>query len=394
MTARRTIRPSDEDSKSDRQELQLLQRQLAESTLDQHREAIARAESERTQHSLFENMLNSVAHCRVICDASGQAVDLEFLRVNRAFAEASGLTGAAGKRATDLIPDVMVQDPQLLEAFSRIASTGTADRFETELRSRRQWLSISAYSPSPGECVAVFDVITDRKRIEAISRMQGRIMESIASGKPLRAVLESLCLQIEAFDVGTLVSVQLLDEDGITLRHGAAPSLPASFNEAIDGRKIGPDAGSCGSAAYTGKPVTVEDIGTDPLWERFRELAVTHGLRACWSTPIVDHASSVVGTFALYRREPWRPRPYQDRIVAMATHAAAVAIGRHHEEQLLRKLSLAVDQSAESMVITDLAGNIEYVNDAFTRISGYTRAEVVGKKPAILRSGRTPDETY
>ena len=138
----------------------------------------------------------------------------------------------------------------------------------------------------------------------------------------------------------------------------------------------------------------MEDIGTDPLWEEFRELAVTHGLRACWSTPIVDHAGSVVGTFALYRREPWRPRPYQDRIVAMATHAAAVAIGRHHEEQLLRKLSLAVDQSAESIVITDLAGNIEYVNDAFTRISGYTRAEVVGKKPAILRSGRTPDETY
>ncbi len=219
-------------------------------------------------------------------------------------------------------------------------------------------------------------------------------MESIASGKPLRAVLESLCLQIEAFDAGTLVSVQLLDEDGITLRHGAAPSLPASFNEGIDGRKIGPDVGSCGSAAYTGKPVIVEDIGTDPLWEKFRELAVTHGLRACWSTPIVDHAGSVVGTFALYRREPWRPRPYQDRIVAMATHAAAVAIGRHHEEQLLRKLSLAVDQSAESIVITDLAGNIEYVNDAFTRISGYTRAEAVGKTPAILRSGRTPDETY
>ena len=207
-------------------------------------------------------------------------------------------------------------------------------------------------------------------------------------------MLESLCLQIEAFDAGTLVSVQLLDEDGITLRHGAAPSLPASFNEAIDGRKIGPDVGSCGSAAYTGKPVIVEDIVTDPLWEGFRELAVTHGLRACWSTPILDHAGSVVGTFALYRREPWRPRPYQDRIVAMATHAAAVAIGRHHEEQLLRKLSLAVDQSAESMVITDLAGNIEYVNDAFTRISGYTRAEVVGRKPAILRSGRTPDETY
>ena len=288
----------------------------------------------------------------------------------------------------------MVQDPQLLEAFSRIASTGTADRFETELRSRRQWLSISAYSPSPGECVAVFDVITDRKRIEAISRMQGRIMESIASGKPLRAVLESLCLQIEAFDAGTLVSIQLLDEDGITLRHGAAPSLPASYNDAIDGRKIGPDVGSCGSAAYTGKPVVVEDIGTDPLWERFRELAVTHGLRACWSTPIVDHAGSVVGTFALYRREPWRPRPYQDRVVAMATHAAAVAIGRHHEEQLLRKLSLAVDQSAESIVITDLAGNIEYVNDAFTRVSGYTREEVIGKTPAILRSGRTPDETY
>jgi two-component system, sensor histidine kinase and response regulator len=361
---------------------------------EQRRAAQARAHTEKTYYSLFENMLNALAHCRIVAAADGQACDFEFVGVNRAFVETTGIMDAVGRRVSEIVPSIHQRDPELLAALARVAQTGTPERFEIELHSSGQWLSVSAYSPQRGDCIALFDIITDRKRAEAVSRMQSRFMEMIAAGKSLRDVLQTMSLEIEAFDPGTLVSVLLLDDDGLHLRHGVAPSLPAEYTRAIDGAAIGPEVGSCGTAAYLRKPVIVADIAVDPLWNDYRHLALPHGLRSCWSTPVLDPGGKVLGTFALYRRETWHPRAYQESIVEMATHAASVAIERHKEEQLLRKLSLAVNQSAESIIITGLDGTIEYVNEAFTRVSGYTREDVLGQSPSILRSGKTRPETY
>ena len=107
----------------------------------------------------------------------------------------------------------------------------------------------------------------------------------------------------------------------------AAPSLPREFTQAVDGEPIGPCAGSCGTAAYRGEPVVVEDIATDPLWEKYRAGALQHGLRACWSTPIFDSRGLVLGTFALYFPAPGRPTPSHTRLIEMATYTAAIAIG-------------------------------------------------------------------
>ena len=96
-----------------------------------------------------------------------------------------------------------------------------------------------------------------------------------------------------------LTSILLLE--GSTLRHGAAPNLPPAYCSAIDGSEIGPREGSCGTAAFFGRPVYVTDIDTDPLWADYRELALAHGLRACWSTPIFNDQAAVIGTFAIYR---------------------------------------------------------------------------------------------
>src|SRR5262245_27946203 len=103
---------------------------------------------------------------------------------------------------------------------------------------------------------------------------------------------------VEANAPGLLCSVHLL-EDGC-LRHGAAPSLPDAYNQAVDGVAIGPSVGSCGgAAAYTGRSVVVEDIAADPRWAGYHaELALAYGLRACWSTPIVAAGEEVLGTFA------------------------------------------------------------------------------------------------
>src|SRR5690606_19647358 len=106
--------------------------------------------------------------------------------------------------------------------------------------------------------------------------------------------------EIERQALGLTASVLLLDEDGVHLRHSAKSTLPLSYVQATDGVAIGEGVGSCGTAAWRRAQVIVEDIATDPLWADYRDLALSHGLRACWSTPIVDTAGSVLGTFALY----------------------------------------------------------------------------------------------
>ena len=171
--------------------------------------------------------------------------------------------------------------------------------------------------------------ITAQQRMAGLVAGQMRVLERIVQDEPLDEVLDALARVIEA-ETGSrvLASILLLDADGMHLRHGAAPSLPASYTAAIDGTAIGPRVGSCGTAAYRREPVIVEDIAADPLWEDFRDLALRHGLRACWSTPIVGADGDILGTFALYYTEPCVPRPEDRQAVDLLTRTAAVAIER------------------------------------------------------------------
>jgi PAS domain S-box-containing protein len=166
---------------------------------------------------------------------------------------------------------------------------------------------------------------------------QSFILEKIATGASLSEVLTRLVQLIESQADGMMASILLLDEDGIHLRHGAAPSLPKSYVEAIDGASIGPNAGSCGTAAYLRRPVVVTDTQKDPLWKDYRELAAEHGLRACWSSPIMLHTGQVLGTFAIYYQVPRGPLPNEQRLSEIAMHIASIAIENRRTEQALRK---------------------------------------------------------
>jgi C4-dicarboxylate-specific signal transduction histidine kinase len=128
-----------------------------------------------------------------------------------------------------------------------------------------------------------------------------------------------------------------LDPSANCLRHGASPSLPKTYTEAIDGIVIGPSVGSCGTAAYRAEPVIVSDIATDPLWADYRNLASAHELRACWSTPILSSARRVLGTFATYYREPRSPTPQEHNVIERITHLASIAIEREQGEEVLRQ---------------------------------------------------------
>src|SRR5687767_14877015 len=119
--------------------------------------------------------------------------------------------------------------------------------------------------------------------------------------------LDALVRLLERVRPGMRGSILLLESDGVTLRHGAAPRLPAEYCAAIDGAHIGPAAGSCGTAAYRRERVIVRDIATDPLWADYKHIAEPHGLAACWPTPILDRARQVLGTFAMYYDEPREP---------------------------------------------------------------------------------------
>ena len=178
--------------------------------------------------------------------------------------------------------------------------------------------------------------LTERRRAEGLLLGQKRVLEMIVLGAPLRDTLEELLRAVEAQSSEMLSSILLLDDDGVHVRHSAAPRLPASFVSAIDGSAIGERSGSCGTAAYRRQAVIVEDIETDPLWEDYRGLAAAHGLRACWSTPIFDAERRVLGTFALYFHEPTRPQEKDLRLIDMATQSAAIAITRKREEEALR----------------------------------------------------------
>jgi signal transduction histidine kinase len=162
----------------------------------------------------------------------------------------------------------------------------------------------------------------------------------IARDAPLEETLENLVRVLEAQFAGLLCSVLLLDEDGQHAKHAAAPSLPEPYNKAIDGLRIGPKAGSCGTAMYRREPVVVTDILEDPLWEEYRSVAEPYGFRACWSTPILAHSGKALGSFAMYYREPRSPSPAETRALEMATHLAGIAIERklaREERERLRQ---------------------------------------------------------
>ena len=174
-----------------------------------------------------------------------------------------------------------------------------------------------------------------------------RALELAVADSPLEDSLGELIRAVESTSrTGVLGSILLLDEDGKHLRTGAAPSLPELYSAAIDGGEIGPKAGSCGTAAFTAKPVFVNDIAGDPLWEDYAEFAVACGLRACWSTPILTSRRKLLGTFAMYHREPREATLGDLVLVELVTNTAALIIDRKRAEGLLA--AAAPSQSSSS----------------------------------------------
>jgi PAS domain S-box-containing protein len=217
-------------------------------------------------------------------------------------------------------------------------------------------------------------------------------MTLIAGGNPLSSVLLAIVQAVEAEDPDILCSILLLDDEGRHLLLGAAPGLPDFYNQALDGAEIGPAAGSCGTAAFLGRRVIVEDIQTDPLWADYRNLARLAGqagLAACWSQPIVASGGAVVGTFAIYLRQIRAPDSEDIAFIEAAAELAAIAIDRQRAEETLaaseararqaaeaaretaRDLTTFFDVSLDMLCIRDMRGNFVKLSRAWEDVLGY-----------------------
>ena len=175
---------------------------------------------------------------------------------------------------------------------------------------------------------------TQVKQAQRLMAEHRALLEQIARQAPLAEVLDGMARSVENLvPEEVLASVLLADPDGAHLRHGAAPSLPDFYNQAIDGIAVGDGVGSCGTAAHRREPVITTDITTDPSWQEFRALAEQAGLAACWSMPILARDGALLGTFAMYHRTPRAPQDTDLALIQIFAGTAALAIERHHIEQ-------------------------------------------------------------
>lgn len=229
--------------------------------------------------------------------------------------------------------------------------------------------------------------LTQRRRIETTLRQRteelslynmtlGRIHE----GKTLAAILDDLAREVERIHPEVRCSILLLDADGRHLRHGAAPSLPDFYNQAIDGLAIGEGVGACGTAAQRDKRVVSADIAQDVLWpSRLFDVAQRAGLQSCWSQPIRDATHRVMGTFALYHPYPAMPSEAEVRLLERLSDLAALAIEQTRIQENLRLKDAVLDVSADPTLIADKSGRIVWVNRAFSDLTGYAMDEVMGR---------------
>ena len=275
---------------------------------------------------------------------------IEFL--NRRWFEYTGLS-------MDAVPDwrmaIHPDDlPRLLDVWQKLAASGEPGELEARLRrfdGVYHWFlfRFEPFFDEVGNVIKWYGTntdIDDRKWAEGVLSAEKKILELITGVNSLTTILEALCGLVEEMYSDSLCATLFLDVDGERLRKGVAPHFPAGFIEAIDGVKIGPHVGSCGTAAYRKETVIVSDINTDPLWAAYRDFALGYGLQAGWSTPIFSAAGNVLGTFAVYYREPRSPAPQQRKMIEQFARIASIAIEHARAQQ-------ALDQNEEALLASE-----------------------------------------
>jgi diguanylate cyclase (GGDEF)-like protein/PAS domain S-box-containing protein len=237
-------------------------------------------------------------------------------------------------------------------------------------------------------------VIDRRKRQQVALIERNRVLEKLATGAEFSVILDSLVHYIEELIPEVRGSLLLIDQDKQQLVLGAAPRLPDFYNQAVAGVTIGEGVGSCGTAAHRGETVICSDIQNHPFWQDFSELAQRAKLAACWSEPVKNGRGEVLASLAVYSNSPREPSMEELHRMTEVAHLASIAIESKQREIKLRQTSAVFDNASEGMIITDENTQIIAVNEAFTAITGYSEADIMGLTPAALQSGRQDKAFY
>src|SRR5262245_7692469 len=246
--------------------------------------------------------------------------------------------------AADLVhPDDL---PRVVATWEQ--SVGLGEPYEFEHRLRRadgayRWVQVRGLPvrDAAGRILRWFVLHTDiheRKLAEALLEGERRLLEMVASGGALHVVLDALCRVVEEM-AGGYCGILVIDSSGTRFQRVVAPSLPSSYFEAKPNKSVQADAGPCGMAAATKTEVIVPDVASETRWDpdTWRSVALAHGLRACWSAPIVSRGQQVLGTFALYQGEPGAPDPFHHLVIQRFAHIASIAMERARGEEALRR---------------------------------------------------------
>lgn len=225
---------------------------------------------------------------------------------------------------------------------------GHIDSFEVEMRMNhrsghvifvlsRAFLVNRKSDNKPVRLVGTHIDITERKKSETFNSKNSQVLEMIAIGQPASEIYDAIALMYEDRHLGLRCS--MLELHGSKLMHGGAPSLPKEYCDALHGLEYGPRVGSCGTATYTGKRVIVENIDTDPKWEKIKHLALPHGMRCCWSEPIINSSGKVLGAFGMYYNHPAVPNKEESKDLTSSARLAGIVMERDQSQKLIRTLA-------------------------------------------------------
>lgn len=368
--------------------------------------ALDNFDREQERRHTLEALRANAQHFRAYFERSmlgmaASSADKSILEVNQALCDMLGYT-TAELEGTSWETLSHPDDLESSTHFFQQLVEGAIDDFALEKRFIKKCgetidvhLSVRAIRHTGGGfayAVSVTEDITLRKMAERREHMRKNTLEKVAKGCSLEEIMSHIIETSEAIYPGIICSVLLLDNEGKHLCIGAAPSLPDFYNQAIDNFAIGAQAGSCGAAAYSGKRFFVENIATHPNWKDYRALAAQAGLGSCWSVPIHAASGHVLGTFAMYRKEPSTPSDHEIALIESAANLLGIAIDRVRAEEELQLASSIYLNISEGVLVTDANHKIVACNPAFSRISGYSFDEIQGKEPFLLHSDRNQPE--
>ena len=285
----------------------------------------------------------------LIADRTSRAVvvtdhNLKVVYTNAAF---SGMFGysieeAQGRQANELLVGRHT-DRRTLSRLRRAIGQecgGEEEILGYDKNGDEVWISanVTTFRNDRGRVRYMCALLTDITETRQLRSLQQLIMTALADEIPLTEIADQLCRRVEQIAPDVVSSLLHIDAAGLVHPLGG-PSLPEDYSRALDGVAIGPDIGSCGSAAFYGKPVLAMDIDTDPRWQPFKTRPLEAGLRACWSTPIKAKDGRVIGTFAFYFRECRAPSRWHHAIIDACVHLGALAIERNDARAQIARLA-------------------------------------------------------